>query len=83
MMWWIGARAAIEAAEALAAAEVVGLPEYRAGREVPEGQRKTERWAIPAETATSGLWAIEAYDGLTPEGVELVDNVDWPEVPEE
>jgi|GEM_PF-1280253 len=79
MTWWLGSRAAIVAAEALAAAEVVGEPEYRNGREVPPDQRITESWAKPHQTA-DGRWAILAYERLAPAGVELVEEVVWPAV---
>ncbi|WP_435171404.1 hypothetical protein [Falsirhodobacter sp. 1013] len=78
MTWWVGTKDAIVAAETLAAREVVGQPEYLDGQEVPPEDRKTERWAIPLESA-DGRWAIQAYAELTPEGVEVVDAVDRPE----
>ena len=82
-MWWVGSRAAIVAAEAQAAREVVGEPEYRDGVEVPPDQRVTESWANPPLQTADGQWAIPAYEGLTPKGVTLVEQIDWTEVPTE
>lgn len=76
-MWWIGTKEAIDAAEALAAKEVLGRPEYLNGVEVPPEDRVTARWADPIEV-DGGRWVIPAYEGLEPEGVERVDKVDWP-----
>ena len=81
-MWWVGSRTAIVAAEARAAREVVGEPEYRDGVEVPPDERVTDSWAIPLQIA-DGRWVIPAYEGLTPKGVTLVEEIDWPEVPTE
>ena len=78
MMWWVGTRVAIDAAEALAARDVVGEAEYRDGVEVPSNERVTASWAIPMQTA-DGQWVIPAYEGLTPRGVVAVDSVNWPE----
>lgn len=80
-MWWVGSRRDITAAQRLAAARVVGQPEYIDGEEVEAGDRVTERWDIPRMTA-DGLWAIAAHPDLAPSGVVLVAAVLWPE-PEE
>ena len=77
-MWWVGSMVAIVAAEARAAREVVGEPEYRGGVEVPPDERVTDSWAIPAHAA-DGRWVIPAYEGLTPKGVTLVEEIHWPE----
>lgn len=79
MSYWIGTQEAIIAAEALAAAQVVGRPEYRDGVELPPEDWVTERWAIPLETAVSGVWAIPTYPGLDlPDGCTTVESVEWP-----
>lgn len=79
MTFWIGKRAAIEAAEALAAQRVVGGPEFSGGVEVPQAERITRRWAIPLPTA-DGRWAIPAMHGLTPPDVDEVPVVEWPQI---
>lgn len=79
MTYWIGSYEAITAAEALAAAEVSGRPEYRDGVELPPEQWVTKRWAEPQQTADDAVWAIPAYPGITPENVQTVEAVEWPE----
>lgn len=78
-MYWVGSQVDIDAAEATAAAQVVGIPEYRDGERLPRSEWVTKRWAIPAETV-SGDWAIPAYDGMTtPDGCDLVESVEFVE----
>lgn len=83
MKWWTGPKEAIDTAQELAADEVVGQPEYLNGVEVPKGDRVTKLWDIPRRTAAPDVWAIAAYEKIEPEGVELVDRVDWPEIEDE
>lgn len=78
-MWWVGAKGAIDAAEAKAAAIVTAIPEYKDGVELPADQWVTRRWAEPAQTA-DGEWAIPAYPGMAaPEGCTEAENVEWPD----
>lgn len=81
MMFWIGSEADIIAAEALAASEVVGRPEFIGGRQIPERGWVTLRWATPLPTA-DGRFVIPAYPGLTPTGVETVSQY-TPKIQEE
>ena len=70
MQWtiphWTGPEAAIRAAEAQVTDLLAGRTEYRQGQPLDPDQRITRRWAVPVETATPGLWAIPAYDGMAP-----------------
>lgn len=75
-MYWIGNKASIEAAEALASVLVVGIPEVRDGILLPEDLWVTSRWDIPTETA-SGLWYIKAHpDVELPDGCSEVDVIE-------
>jgi len=76
MTFWIGRKAAIAAAELLAAQRVVGGSEHCEGAELPEAERITTCWAIPLPTA-DGRWAIPALAGLAPADVDTVAAVDW------
>lgn len=83
MSYWIGSYGNIVAAEALAAALVVGRPEECGGVVLPPAQWITDCWAEPRETAESGVWAIKAHPDLpTPEGCTEVGSVVWPQEPE-
>jgi len=75
MMWWIGSRSLIEAAEAAASAIVCARPEYHDGVEVPVDDRTTERWAEPI-ALSDGEWAIPALPGMAmPSGLRVADTL--------
>lgn len=79
-MYWTGPKAKIAAAEAAAAAIVASQPAFRDAVEVAN---PTERWAIPAETTTAGVWAVPAYQELpTPDGCTEAETVTWPPSPD-
>lgn len=67
MMWWIGPQDRIEAAERQATD----------ASPASEG----ERWAVPFRL-DDGRWAVPAYPGLAPAGVETVADIVWPTMEE-
>lgn len=79
MSYWTGTQTAVQAAaDAAFATYIAAHPTAeRDGAEIPN---PTTAWDVPRETATPGVWAIRAYDGIAaPEGCTAAEAVDWPE----
>ncbi|ADO42973.1 hypothetical protein [Ketogulonicigenium vulgare] len=77
MTYWIGPRAAIDAANLAAyAAYIAAAPTaLRDGETLPN---PTTAWAEPLQDA-AGNWVIPAHPGMTvPAGVQAVSLPDWP-----
>lgn len=79
MSYWTGTQEAVQAAaDAAFAAYIAAHPTATQDGDVIENP--TTAWDIPRETATAGVWAIMAYDGIAvPEGCAVVVAIDWPE----
>lgn len=76
--YWIGPRAAIDAANVLAFNAYIGAhPTAICGETGDEIENPTRAWAVPTQDV-NGAWVIPAYDGLEPAGVTATENVEWP-----
>lgn len=74
VMYWVGSKEDVVAAEQLASNQVVGKDEFLHGMRVDPEERVTTRWAEPFEVS-SGIWAIPVFSGINPKGVTIVKEI--------